>query len=59
MLIYCRIHLHGSRSIDLLTSNPPPVEEDITITLSNPLDVPYEYQLDNASGTGYREMLFQ
>ena len=36
-------------------SNPPSVVEDIEITLSNPLDVPYEYQLDNASGTGYRE----
>ena len=39
------------------TPNAPPVvvEPDIPISLSNPLDVPYEYQLDNESGTGYRE----
>ena len=39
-------------------SAPAPVvepEPDISISLSNPLDVPYEYQLDNHSGTGYRE----
>ena len=39
-------------------NDPAPVvepEPDISISLSNPLDVPYEYQLDNHSGTGYRE----
>ena len=35
------------------TPSAPPVvvEPDIPISLSNPLDVPYEYQLDNESGT--------
>ena len=32
-----------------------PVEDDDTPELTNPLDVPYQSQNDNASGTGYRE----
>ena len=55
MLIFCRIHLPGSKMYRTPSAPPVVVEPDIPISLSNPLDVPYEYQLDNESGTGYRE----